>query len=130
MAVHDTIGDYLTIIRNASMARIAPGLCNWASAEGNGLTRPLLEKTLGVHHDAPLPKFASKSLQSQAKAKPAQVNAAAPAHGRKALIFATCFAEHNRTETGMAALAYRPSIVPKLNYVVPGNQEVERPAFT
>ena len=90
--------------RNASLARIAPSMCNWASAEGNGLTRPLLEKTMGVHQEAPLPKFASKSLETQAKAKPAPINAAAPAHGRKALVFATCFNNHNRTETGVAAL--------------------------
>ena len=90
--------------RNASLARIAPSMCNCASAEGNGLTRPLLEKTMGVHQEAPLPKFASKSLETQAKAKPAPINAAAPAHGRKALVFATCFNNHNRTETGVAAL--------------------------
>ena len=90
--------------RNASLARIAPGLCNWASAEGNSVTRPLLEKTLGVHKDAPLPKYASKSLLSEAKAKPAAVNRDAPAHGRKALVFATCYTNNNRTETGTAAL--------------------------
>jgi len=43
-------------------------------------------------------------LETQAKAKPAPINAAAPAHGRKALVFATCFNNHNRTETGVAAL--------------------------
>jgi glycerol-3-phosphate dehydrogenase subunit C len=91
--------------RNASMARLAPGLCNWASKEGNSLTRPLMEKTLGVHRDAALPTFAAKSLSSQTKSKPPVRNTSAPAAARKALVFATCFAEHNRTETGTAALA-------------------------
>jgi glycerol-3-phosphate dehydrogenase subunit C len=91
--------------RNASLARIAPGVCNWASREGNSLTRPLLESTMGVHRDAALPTYAAKPLTAQAKAKPAPRDTAAPAAERKALVFATCFAEHNRTETGTAALS-------------------------
>ena len=38
-------------------------------------------------------------------AKPATLNTDAPAHGRKAVIYATCFANYNAPEIGHAARA-------------------------
>ena len=90
--------------RNGAIATAIAPLANWASDKGNSLTRPLLEKFAGLDRDAELPKYASKTLTSIAKTAPA-VNLAAPAHGRKAVIYATCFNNYNDTDVGVAARA-------------------------
>lgn len=89
--------------RNGKYAGLAAGLANWASATGNGLTRPLMEKAVGLHRDAALPKFVGRSLVDQARRNPPQVDATAPAYGRKAVIYATCFGNYNEPEIGLAA---------------------------
>ncbi|MBL8630728.1 MAG: glycerol-3-phosphate dehydrogenase [Rhodospirillaceae bacterium] len=91
--------------RNGKLAAIAPDLANWASKRGNGLTRPILEKIADVHQDVELPKFYGKTFVSQAKANPPAVNTEAPAKARKAVIYATCFANYNNPDIGNAALA-------------------------
>jgi len=90
--------------RNGRLAALAPGLANWAAARGNKLTRPLLEKVAHVHRDAELPKFHGRTFQAEAKANPPTVNADAPAKNRKAVIYATCFANYNNPDIGIAAL--------------------------
>lgn len=89
--------------RNGKLGCSMSGLTNWASKCGNHLTRPLLESVAGVHRDAHLPEFTSKTLVDQAKATPATVNTDAPAHGRKAVIYATCFSNYNAPDIGLAA---------------------------
>lgn len=91
--------------RNGNLASVTPGLANWASARSNSLTRGLLEKVADVHKDVELPKFHGKTFQAQAKANPPTVNQEAPAKGRKAVIYATCFANYNNPDIGNAALA-------------------------
>ncbi|MCW2235621.1 heterodisulfide reductase-related iron-sulfur binding cluster [Azospirillum canadense] len=92
--------------RNGKLAGAVAPLANWASDEKNTLTRPLLEKVADVHRDAHLPKFHGKTLAMRAKADPAPVNTAAPAYGkRKAVLYATCFANYNNPAIGMAARA-------------------------
>ncbi|MBL8644361.1 MAG: glycerol-3-phosphate dehydrogenase [Rhodospirillaceae bacterium] len=91
--------------RNGALASFVPGLANWASKRGNGLTRPLMEKVAGVAKDVELPKFHGKTFQALAKANPPAVNADAPAKARKAVIYATCFANYNNPEIGTAALS-------------------------
>ncbi len=91
--------------RNGRLATIAPGLANWATKADNKLTRPLMEKTVGLHRDAALPKFVGRTLVDQASHNPIQVNAAAPAYGRKAVIYATCFGNYNEPDIGLAARA-------------------------
>jgi glycerol-3-phosphate dehydrogenase subunit C len=90
--------------RNGKLAGLAPGLCNWASDTGNSLTRPVMEKIAGVHREADLPKFHGKTFALRAKQAAPQVNTAAPAHGRKAVIYATCFVNYNNPTIGEAAL--------------------------
>jgi len=90
--------------RNGAIAtKIAP-IANWASATGNPITRPLLEMAAGLDRAAELPKYASKTLVALAKSAP-PINLAAPAHGRKAAIYATCFNNYNDTDVGVAARA-------------------------
>ncbi|RDD63285.1 (Fe-S)-binding protein [Ferruginivarius sediminum] len=86
--------------RNGKLAAALAPLANYAAKRGNRMTRPLLEKVAGVHRDAELPKYTSKPFSKRA-APP--VNAEAPAHGRKAVIYATCFANYNEAEVGEAA---------------------------
>ncbi|WP_245986445.1 heterodisulfide reductase-related iron-sulfur binding cluster [Azospirillum thermophilum] len=89
--------------RNGTLARPVAALANWASAESNGLTRPLLEKVAGVHREAHLPEFHGRTLVMRAKADPPPLNTAAPAYGRrKAVLYATCFANYNNPAIGMA----------------------------
>ena len=86
------------------MAALAPGLANWATDRGNGLTRPVLEAVAGIDAKVELPKFHGKTFAARAKSAPPVVNAAAPAFGRKVAIFATCFVNYNTPDIGTAAL--------------------------
>lgn len=88
--------------RNGRLAAMTPGLANWASKCGNHLTRPVMESALGVHRDAALPKFHSDTFEKRAKKAP-EVATDAPAHGRKAVLYATCFANFNNPDIGSAA---------------------------
>ena len=90
--------------RNGKLGALAPGLANWATRRGNGLTRPLMEKVAGIDRNAELPKFHGKTLMARAKKPPPQINREAPAFGRKAVIFATCFVNYNNPDIGEAAL--------------------------
>ena len=90
--------------RNGKLAGSVPRLANWASGCGNHLTRPIMEGVLDVHRDAVLPKFHSDTFADLARQAPA-VAADAPAVGRKAILYATCFANYNNPEIGSAAQA-------------------------
>ncbi|MDX1739624.1 MAG: heterodisulfide reductase-related iron-sulfur binding cluster, partial [Alphaproteobacteria bacterium] len=89
--------------RNGKLAGLAPSISNWASSRKNGLTRPIMQSVLDIHKDAELPQYANKTFAKQAKANPPSVNKAAPAHKRKAVLYATCFANYNDPEIGLAA---------------------------
>jgi len=90
--------------RNGRAAsRVAP-LVNWASKCSNSLTRPALEAVAGVHRDAALPRFHGDTLKKRAAAE-LEVNCDAPAFGRKAVLYATCFANYNNPDIGIAARA-------------------------
>ena len=90
--------------RNGKIATAISGLANWASATGNATTRPLLEKQAGLDRNAALPRYAGSTLVSRAKNAPA-VNRDAPAFGRKAVLYATCFNNYNDPAVGEAARA-------------------------
>ena len=91
--------------RNAKLASLAPAIANWAGRLDNKRTRPLLEKQMGLHPEAALPKFAGRSFVRRARAGSPAVNEAAPAFGRKAVLYATCFTNYNDPEVGLAAQA-------------------------
>jgi glycerol-3-phosphate dehydrogenase subunit C len=91
--------------RNGRLAQPVAGLANWATRRGNRLTRPLLETAAGIHRDAELPRYSRKTFVMQATARPPEVNRDAPAYGRKAVLFATCFANYNTPEIGQASQA-------------------------
>ena len=91
--------------RNGKIATAIAPLANWASDRSNGLTRGLLESVAGLDAEAELPKYAPTTFVAQAKASPIVVNKDAPAYGRKAVIYATCFNNYNDTDVGVAARA-------------------------
>jgi glycerol-3-phosphate dehydrogenase subunit C len=62
-----------------------------------------MEAVAGVHRDAALPKYSGKTFAARARSQPPEVNRLAPAYGRKAVIYATCFANYNSPEIGVAA---------------------------
>ena len=91
--------------RNGKIAGLVAPLANWASDVSNTMTRGVLEKVAGLDAKAELPKYASKSFVAQAQASIPPVNRDAPAFGRKAVIYATCFNNYNDTDVGVAARA-------------------------
>jgi glycerol-3-phosphate dehydrogenase subunit C len=77
---------------------------NWATSQNNKLTRPLLQAVAGIHKDAYLPPFASKPLDKQLDQDVPELNVLAPAYGRKAVIYATCFSNYNNPDIARASL--------------------------
>ncbi len=91
--------------RNGKLAGLAPGIVNWAGDTKNKLTRPIMESVADVHRDADLPKFHGKTFALRAKQHAPEVNAEAPAKGRKVALYATCFVNYNNPKIGEAARA-------------------------
>ncbi|WNK00144.1 heterodisulfide reductase-related iron-sulfur binding cluster [Thalassospiraceae bacterium LMO-JJ14] len=89
--------------RNGQIASKVSGLANWAGKCGNALTRPAMEMTLGVDRKAKLPPFTSLPFSERTDAP--EINKDAPAFGRKAVLYATCFANYNNPDIGAAARA-------------------------
>jgi glycerol-3-phosphate dehydrogenase subunit C len=115
------VGQLTETDRNGTMVKPVAGLVNWASETGNNLTRPVMEKALGVHRDAHLPKYNSATFVMQTKRQVAPVNRSAPAYGkRKAVIFATCFANYNTPSIGLAARAVLHRLGVETEVVYPG----------
>ncbi|MCW5771282.1 MAG: glycerol-3-phosphate dehydrogenase [Rhodospirillaceae bacterium] len=88
--------------RNGRLCSHMPGIANWASDLKNGMTRGMMEKVAGVDRKAALPKYHGKTLEKRAKAERPAVNKDAPAYGRKAALFATCFSNYNNPAIGEA----------------------------
>src|SRR5579862_1080587 len=91
--------------RNGQVARPVAALANWASNVDNGLTRPLMEKIAGIDREAVLPKFHARTFELRARSTPLEPEATAPAFGRKAVLYATCFVNYNNPSIGEAARA-------------------------
>lgn len=88
--------------RNGKLAGLVAPLANWALDEKNGMTRGVMESVAGVHKEAALPKFNSKTLVDESAP---MVDLNAPAHGRKAVLYATCYGNFNNPEIGRATRA-------------------------
>ncbi|MBN9524598.1 MAG: glycerol-3-phosphate dehydrogenase [Alphaproteobacteria bacterium] len=89
--------------RNGRLAGLVAPLANWATAQDNAITRPILEGIAGIHRDADLPKFHGKTFAARARTDGVTPNAAAPGFGRKAVLYATCFVNYNNPGIGEAA---------------------------
>ncbi len=89
--------------RNGKFAALAPSLANWLTDEENAGGRNMLRDLAGIHPEAALPKYHADTLEKRARRNPAKAEAAAPASGRKAVLYATCFANYNNPQIGEAA---------------------------
>ncbi len=105
---------------NGKAAAPVAGLANWASDTHNGFTRSLMERVAGIDRNAALPKFHGKTLTARAKSAAPPVNAEAPAHGRKAVLYATCYGNYNNPEIGEATRAVLAKNGVETEIVYPG----------
>tara|TARA_Y100000294_G_scaffold43582_1_gene39973 strand:+ start:8719 stop:10062 length:1344 start_codon:yes stop_codon:yes gene_type:complete len=90
--------------RNGKIGCSVSGAANWACQCSNKITRPVMQAAAGIHRDAKLPEFANQLLTDKAASAKPQVNPDAPAFGRKAVLYATCFGNYNNPAIGTAAL--------------------------
>jgi len=104
--------------RNGKLASLAAPLANWASDRKNALTRPLLETAAGIDRKAELPKYHGPTFVRRAKRSAAPVDSTAPAYGRKAVLYATCFVNYNNPSIGEAtrAVLARNGVIPEVLY--------------
>ena len=91
--------------RNGRMAAVVAPFANWASDRNNAVTRPLLEKLTGIDRKAALPKYHGRTFVMRARSSAPEVNRTAPAFGRKAVLYATCFVNYNNPSIGEATRA-------------------------
>ncbi len=91
--------------RNGRLARHVAPLANWATDTRNRPVRRLLEGVAGIHREAALPRYHGRTLEMRARAAAPEIDRDAPAFGRKAVIYATCFANYNNPAIGLAARA-------------------------
>ena len=89
--------------RNGRIGVFTGFLANWGARLPPA--RAALETVAGVHREAYLPPFAGKTFAMEAAQVPVYLDETAPAFGRKAVLYATCFANYNTPEIGMAARA-------------------------
>jgi Fe-S oxidoreductase len=85
--------------RTGAVARLSLGLAN----VGNRLrpVRWVLERVLGVHRDKLLPSFARRSFEGWAR----RARRIAPEPGGEAVLFQTCYVQHNEPQLGVDTLA-------------------------
>jgi glycerol-3-phosphate dehydrogenase subunit C len=91
--------------RNGRLASMVAPLANWGSDRRNTLTRPLLESVAGLDRNAALPKYHGPTFAMRSKRLAPPVDRTAPAYGRKAVLYATCFVNYNNPSIGEATRA-------------------------
>ena len=100
---NDKIYEQLTETdRNGKAAGMLAPVAN--AVAGNGAARQVMQAVAGIDARAHLPKFHGRTLVLRAMEEKPVVNKEAPAFGRKAVIYATCFSNYNNPDIGMAAL--------------------------
>jgi glycerol-3-phosphate dehydrogenase subunit C len=84
--------------RNGVVAGIVAPVANWATRRDNKIVGPLLRDAAGLHPDAELPTYSGTKLVNRTETP--VLNREAPAFGRKAVLYATCFGNYNAPEVG------------------------------
>jgi len=93
------------IDRNGKLAGSMAPLANWASDRHHRLPRSLMEKAVGIDRRAVLPAYHAHTFVRRARKAAPPVDPGAPAVGRKALLYATCFVNYNNPSIGEATRA-------------------------
>src|SRR5579885_1369255 len=91
--------------RNGKLAGAVAPVANWASDTRNRPARLAAEKLAGLDREAELPKFHGKTFVMRARDAAPEVDRKAPAFGRKAVLYATCFVNYNGPDIGLATRA-------------------------
>ena len=91
--------------RNGRLAGLVAPLVNWANNRRNWLTRSAMEKMLGIDRRAALPSFHGRTFVMRSKRLVPPVDYSAPAAGREAVLYATCFINYNNPHIGEATRA-------------------------
>ena len=86
--------------RNGRVMSYLSLMVNWALRVENKLLRVIIEFLSGVDRRAILPKFYRKTFDVRAKSLDTIVNKSAPAYGRKAVLYSTCFVNFNNPHMG------------------------------
>ena len=92
------------IDRNAKIGITFSGFINWLTSTKNKIFRLLIQFFTGIDRKAILPKYNKETLTSYSKKNSEPINLKAPAYGRKAIIYSTCFVNFNKKQTGVAAI--------------------------
>ena len=92
------------IDRNAKIGILFSALINWILNEKNKFFRILLQLFTGIDKRVTLPKYNNETFDNYSKRNSEEVNPIAPAYGRKAVIYSTCYVNYNKKQTGIAAL--------------------------
>ena len=66
--------------------------------------RTIIEFFTGIDKNVILPKYNNQTFDKYSKKNVDEINTSAPAFGRKAVIYSTCFVNFNKKNTGIAAL--------------------------
>ncbi len=88
--------------RNGRLGSMVAGAANWATKEGNALTRPVMETVVGIDRRAHLPPFLDTRFTNQAPAMVPSPNPDGPAFGKKVAVYAGCHDEFNDATPGLA----------------------------
>ena len=86
--------------RNGKLAGLVAPVANWVTSRDNKTVGPVVRSAAGLHPDAALPKYSGQSLVNLSAETPV-LNRDAPAFGRKAVLYATCFGNYNSPDVGM-----------------------------
>jgi len=90
--------------RNGKLGTMLNDVANWATKESNGLTRGVMQATLGIDKRAHLPDFAEMPLTRAVENRIPAPNRQAPGFGRKVALYATCYGNFNDQTPGEAAI--------------------------
>ena len=90
--------------RNGKIGVALYQFINWATKVKNKFLRFLLQTFIGIDKKVILPKYNDETFEKYSKKNSENSNSSAPAYGRKAVIYSTCFVNFNKKNTGIAAL--------------------------
>ena len=92
------------IDRNAKIGIKFYKVVNWISNVKNKFLRILIQLLTGIDKRVALPRYNSETFEKYSQRNLEPINKSAPAFGRKAVIYSTCFINFNKKDTGIAAL--------------------------